>query len=241
MKSLVLLLLVTLSFAASANTTHFKHVTNYKDADCPSWNYERFTSIQKYIFFGVQDAKKYGYTYGFPISRKAVDSVWCALETERGMVNRSCSKDIYVNIDRPFADMAGKAPFESEMEVSFYDREEQMNTYLKYVRETAKRENMKRPNVGAVLEVLSRYYLQELGNIYPKSDYTVASGVEYTYAKGKRTIGELDIIVFDRVTCNVVALGESKASSTKNQAKSLRKARKQIARFKNFMKKNRKK
>ncbi|EQC50698.1 hypothetical protein [Bacteriovorax sp. DB6_IX] len=240
MKSLLLVSLLSLSFAVSASNskTHFNQINNYVDKDCPTWNFERFTNIQKYIFFGVQDAKKHGYSYGFPISREGVDDIWCALEVERGMVNKACSKDLYLNMDRPFAEMAGKAPFESEIEVSFYDREEQMNAYLAYVSKVAKRENIKRPNVGAVLEILSRYYLQELTNIYPKKDFTIGSGVEYTYAKGKRTIGELDIIVYDRVTCKVTALGESKASSSKNQRKSLQKARKQIARFKNFMKRN---
>lgn len=243
MKSLFLVLLVSLTVAASAknnNATHFNQINNYVDSECPVWNYDRFTTIRKYIFFGLEDAKKHGYTYGFPISRSGIDAIWCALEVERGMVNRSCPKSVYINTDRPFADMAGMPPFESEVEVSFYDREEQMNAYLSYVRKTTENEHMKRPNVGAVLEMLSRYYMQELTNIYPKKDYTIGSGVEYTQAKGKRTIGELDIIVYDRVTCQVTALGESKASSSKNQRKSLQKARKQIARFKNFMKRNKK-
>jgi hypothetical protein len=242
MKSLFLVLLVALTTATSAsnNTTQFNQINHYVDSECPVWNYERFTNIKKYIFFGVQGAKKHGYTYGFPISRKAVDAIWCALEVERGMVNRACSKDLYIDSSRPFAEMAGQPPYESEIEVSFYDREEQMNAYLSYVRKVSAKERMKRPNVGAVLEILSRYYLQDLTDIYPKKDYTIGSGVEYTYAKGKRTIGELDIIVYDRVTCKVTALGESKASSPKNQRKSLQKARKQIARFKNFMKRNKK-
>jgi len=240
MKSLFLVLLVTLSstvFAAKSKT-HFNHINRYVDKECPTWHFERFTNIQKYIFFGVQGAKKHGYSYGFPISRKGVDAVWCALEVERGYVNKACPKSIYSDASRPFSSMAGQPPFESEIEVSFYDREEQMDAYLAYVKKVVNRENMKRPNVGAVLEVLSRYYLQELTDIYPKEDYTIGSGVEYTHAKGKRTIGELDIIVYDRVTCKVTALGESKASSAKNQRKSLQKARKQIARFKDFMRRN---
>lgn len=233
MKSLVVLiqLLVTTAFAGS----HFEQINRYVDKDCPTWSIERFSNIQKFIYFGVQDAKKYGYTYGFPISRTGVDDVWCVLERDRGMFNKSCSKNLFQIEGRPFAHLAGKAPFESEIDVSYYDREEQMNAYLNYVRKVAQREHIKRPNVGAVLEILSRLYLQKLTNIYPAKDFAVGSGVEYADGKNRRTIGELDIIVYDRVTCKVVALGESKASSTRNQRKSLSKAKKQIQRFRNFL------
>ncbi len=234
MKAVIFLFISLSTLAAS-----FKQINNFRDPNCPNWTIERFDELDETFYFGVMDAKKYGYTYGFPISRTAVDAVWCALEKERGYSNKACNNSgVSLDSDRPFKSYAGKAPFESEIDVSYYDQETQLNAYLKYVRRVSKAEKIKRPNVGAVLELLSRLYLQELSDIYPKSSYKIASGVEYKKSANSRTIGELDIIVYNQFTCQVIALGESKASSSRNQRRSLRKAKEQIGRFLNFLHSN---
>ncbi len=231
MKALLLLIVSVYTLGAS-----FNQINNYQDKDCPKWTINRFDSLDETFFVGVMDAKKYGYTYGFPISRRAVDAVWCVLEKERGFSNSSCgASQVQLNTNRPFKKYAGKIPFESEVDVSYIDQEQQLTAYYKYVRKVVDRENIKRPNVGAVLEVLSRMYLQDLADIYPKSTYRIMSGVEYRQNSNSRTLGELDIIVYNKFTCQVVALGESKASSPKNQRRSLKKAKAQIGRFLNFI------
>ncbi|EQC45432.1 hypothetical protein [Bacteriovorax sp. Seq25_V] len=217
--------------------TQFSHIHGYVNKECPTWDIKRFERVEKYFYFGVDNAKKYGYTYAFPIERNGVDYIWCALVPERGIKNKACNKKIFRNSQRPFEFLQNSAPDESDVSVSFVNKEEQYNEYLSYVRETLVKEKSEDPNVGAVLEILTRYYLQVLTDTYPAQDYAIESGVEYRYAN-QRTLGELDIIVYERATCDVVALGESKASSSKNQHNSLMKAKDQLRRIKNFLDEN---
>jgi len=235
MRYLVLILLTINVLAGKA--TQFSHIHGYINKECPTWDISRFEHVSKYFYFGVDNAKKYGYTYGFPIERNGVDYIWCALVPQRGISNKACNKNIFKNAERPFEFLKNSSPDESEVTVSFINKEEQYNEYLAYVTKTLENEKSEEPNVGAVLEILSRYYLQKLTNIYPEQEYRIESGVEYRYA-GQRTLGELDIIVYDRVTCDVVALGESKASNSKNQHNSLMKAKDQLRRIENFLNDN---
>ncbi len=237
MKYLSILFILLLSI--SSNAEYYNQLNHFDDQECPTWTSRRFNHIERWITFGVEGARDKGYTYEFPISRKGVDIIWCALEQERGAENASCRGVISFYIDRPFRIYAGTSPVDNhKFLIRFKSLEDQYNHYLAYVKEVVKAENMKKVNVGAVLEILSRYYLQELTNEYPVSDYTISSGVAYHKEKGDRTIGELDIIVFEKASCEVIAVGESKASSRGNLRKSLKKAKGQLKRFRNFLKSN---
>jgi len=237
MKRLSILFILLLSFSSVAE--HYEQLTNYQDEDCPTWTSRRFNHIERWITVGVDGAKDKGYTYEFPITRKGVDVIWCALEQERGIENTSCRGLISFYIDRPFRVYAGTKPMGNHKHlIRFKSLEDQYNHYLNYVKETVKKENMKKVNVGGVLEILSRYYFQHLTNTYPVGEYTISSGVAYHEQKGERTIGELDIIVFEKASCDVIAVGESKASSRGNLRKSLKKAKNQLKRFRNFLKQN---
>jgi hypothetical protein len=163
-----------------------------------------------------------------------VDYLWCLLRPELGKGQKVCPSHLYNNPKRPYAKFEKSSPFKSKLSLPYQNREEQLNDYLAYIKQVMKEDEVKYPNVGKVLEILSRMYLQEMTNLYPKSKYKITSGVEYKRV-GHPVVGELDIIVYDKNSCNVIVLGESKASSRGSLHKALRKAREQIRRFQNFL------
>lgn len=59
--------------------------------------------------------------------------------------------------------------------------------------------------VGAVCEEVTRLRFEEQ---YPDNKYAVVTGVEY--GDGNRTIGELDVVVFEKATQKVVRVSEVK-------------------------------
>lgn len=65
-------------------------------------------------------------------------------------------------------------------------------------------------------------------NYYPRSQYRIEQGI--SYFRGVETVGELDLVVFDKVTDEVLAVGEVKC--WKNLKGALRKAKQQQQRFK---------
>jgi hypothetical protein len=88
--------------------------------------------------------------------------------------------------------------------------------------------------VGDVLEILSPFGLdsanKSINDSFPPSEYYVNGGWEYKRDNGQ-TMGELDIIVARKSDCSVVALGESKLTTTKYMRKRFSKARSQLKRF----------
>ena len=80
---------------------------------------------------------------------------------------------------------------------------------------------------GEVLEILA---LVDLHNMYDPEEYFFTGGIEYRDGSGGRTMGELDVLVGERSTCNIVVVGEAKLGKG-----SLGKAHKQLNRFKGFL------
>lgn len=81
-------------------------------------------------------------------------------------------------------------------------------------------------NEGEILEGLS---LLDLEQKYPADKYFATGGIMYFANMGGDTTGELDLVVFERSSCNVVLVGEAKLSRNTS------KARQQIARFRGFL------
>jgi hypothetical protein len=232
MNRLIIVLIFIIPF--TANSAHFQSKNRDKDPSCPSWNIKRFSTINNWFAIGVHESTTDGnFNYEVPISRKGVDVIWCAMYWTRNIKKDGCAQHIDYDT-RPFKRYAGVASL-GRSYVEFYDLEDQYTQYLAYSFETALREGVSGMNVGLALEYLSRFYFQEMTNLFPKEDFKITGGVEYKDSSNTRVLGELDIIVYNRRSCNVVALGESKAASKNSLARALKKARQQLNRFKNFI------
>lgn len=79
---------------------------------------------------------------------------------------------------------------------------------------------------GEVLELLA---LIDLETRFPRRDYFLTGGLVYHKAGG-RVIGELDLLVGDIKTCEIVAVGEAKLGVS-----GLNKAKEQLNRFRGFL------
>lgn len=82
--------------------------------------------------------------------------------------------------------------------------------------------------IGAICEQVTRLRYQEE---FPANQYEVITGVEYS--DGSRTIGELDVVVFEKSSQQVVRVSEVKC--WKDFGGAIRKAREQRQRFQNHL------
>lgn len=211
-----------------------------KDPKCPTWDASRFKNVKGWFTVGVAGTQKHGYDFEIPISRHGVTAIWCALGDFHTSGNgKRCQSSIDLETKkRPFMryrkDQALNLPG-----FVFENLEEQYVIYANYAYDMAFREGISHLNVGLVLEYLSRLYLQDITKRFPRPYYGITGGVSYSevYPNGSisNTIGELDIIVYERKTCQVVAIGESKATSKKSRDYSLQKARAQLKRIKDTL------
>jgi hypothetical protein len=82
--------------------------------------------------------------------------------------------------------------------------------------------------IGAVCEQVAKLRYQEE---FASNKYEVITGIEYS--DGSRTIGELDVVVFEKASQKVVRVSEVKCWKSTDGA--IRKAREQRQRFQNFL------
>lgn len=85
--------------------------------------------------------------------------------------------------------------------------------------------------VGTVCE---RVAIREVEPIYPSTNYEIKNGIQYD--EHKTTIGELDVVVFDKTTGKVEAIAEVKCWRSFKGA--LKKAKEQRMRFLTYLNKN---
>jgi len=84
---------------------------------------------------------------------------------------------------------------------------------------------------GAVCE---RVAVREVDQLYPKENYTIVNGIQYDDKKS--TIGELDLVIFDKSTGKVEAVAEVKCWRSFQGA--LKKAKEQRMRFQTYLNRN---
>lgn len=85
-------------------------------------------------------------------------------------------------------------------------------------------------NVGSVLEAVAVLKLQEA---YPEPEYAIYSGIEYANNAG-RTLGELDVLIWDALADKALAVYECKLTSNFQRAGA--KAEEQLERFQDALK-----
>ena len=229
-KSLLLLAL----FLSMAHAAHFSKKVNEWDINCPTWHINRFKNVQFYFTIGVKGASHFGFDYEVPISRRETDILHCALDEDTYSAKSFCQNHVRFGHQRPFLGYGDFSP-DPSLNNLFSNLEEQFQAYYLYTLNWLALERPIALNEGHVLEYLSRLYLQEMAHLFPKDHYFITGGVTYYKFKGGHTKGELDIVVYDPKTCDVVAIGESKASNKNNMSSALNKAHKQLRRIADFI------
>lgn len=103
----------------------------------------------------------------------------------------------------------------------------QEKVIAEYFKELAREDINFEPD-GAVCE---RVAAREVDSLYPSANYTVVNGIQYDDKKS--TIGELDLVIFDKATGMVEAIAEVKCWKSFQGA--LKKAKAQRMRFQTFL------
>lgn len=95
--------------------------------------------------------------------------------------------------------------------------------FIKILEDAKKYQGFRFSSEGDVLEALA---IADKEQTYSPPTFFVTGGVSY----GKdKVVGELDILVYERLTCSVILVGEAKLGKGVSQA------RDQLARFRNFI------
>ncbi len=82
--------------------------------------------------------------------------------------------------------------------------------------------------------VCERVAIREVESLYPSANYDIVNGIHYD--DKNTTIGELDVVIFDKSTQKVEAVAEVKC--WKSFGGALKKAKEQRMRFLNYMNRN---
>lgn len=215
----------------SFGRAYFEKLSYEWDSNCPNWDLSRFRNVETYFTVGVSGAEDYGFDYEFPISRVGVDYMLCAAQ---GNSHGKCSK-VRPNSSSPYSSFKNESAAINSY-IDYDNKADMFNDYFDFISDEMELEGVYSVNVGSMLEYLSRLLISDYLDVYPRSIYEITGSVEYS--QGGPTIGELDIIVYNKFTCNVVAIGESKASKNSSMRKALSKAKNQLRRFRSFLQRN---
>ena len=226
------LLFPTLVFA----DLHFTPLTSYKDKNCPTWSDKRFESVKDWEIFGVAESDKAGFDTALPITREGVAEIFTVISRRLGSVTSEDQIKTFVDRSKPFKQYDNQSPIGNSWRINFVDVEDQYTQYMVYVFSIIIRDSIHKDDEGLVLELITRFYLQKLTTEFPEERYAITGDVEYRTASNERAMGELDLIVYDRNTCEVVMVGESKATVPKLYKTRLAKARDQLGRFQKALK-----
>ena len=228
------LLVVSSLVLSTVHATHFSKRAEEWDSHCPSWHIGRFQNVKHYFTIGVKGTTRFGFDYEIPITRTETDLIHCSLDIKTYQKSNFCQDYVLFAKPRPFL-LYRNLPPDPLLTNYFRDLEEQLHAYYLYVLDWLLLEKPSYINTGHMLEYLARLYLQEITSTYSHNRYFITGGVTYYDFKGAKMKGELDIVVYDRKSCEVVAIGESKASSKKTVYSALSKARKQLKRIATFI------
>lgn len=119
---------------------------------------------------------------------------------------------------------------------------------LHFVTTSSAKESLPNPRVDEYFEELShekvdfepsgmvceRVAVREVESLYPSVNYNIVNGISYD--QNKTTIGELDVVIFDKSTGKVEAVAEVKCWTSFSGA--LKKAKNQRMRFLTYLNRN---
>ena len=206
MKLLLVLVLTPLQLFAAADFRSLRDdLTTPEHCKEMKLSYYRTMPAEKF-YVGRDGALAMGFTFEYPIKRGDATVLWKYFKLyANGGVH---DLDLYNKIKN-------KPALKRDFDIIMANFEEQ---------------NFDFGSEGEILEILA---IEKLYREFPENQYFITGGVEYSYP-GSHTLGEIDIYVADRQSCEIVAVGESKLG----KKKTLNKAKKQLQRFSNFLKDN---
>ena len=155
------------------------------------------------IYIGRKGAQSMGFTMEYPVSRKNATVLWHYFKAFAQGVEKN---DVLEKI-------LGNAELKRDYEIILRNYQEQDFDFS---------------NEGEILEALA---IHQLYQEFPSNHYYITGGVEYHEANSPMTIGEIDLFVGLKNSCEAVVVGEVKLG----RGKMLNKAKKQIQRFENFL------
>lgn len=207
--------MISLECAAYADSTlQFIQQQPTGSETCKTIGFEQFNRDVNYnLFVGPeQSVKKFGFTHEVPLPRNLGTALWCILNPEVAEKN-------LVKLNPPNS-------CESVLETPLTAQSQQLLDYLKA---QGSELNLKFSNEGEILELLARLTLGAEDGPYPTASFSITGGIQYL--ENGQTRGELDLVVFNNTSCQVVAVGEAKLCSDSSCPRAIKKAHNQIERF----------
>lgn len=175
-------------------------IDRHAPCDCKPFRVEQFSSNDiTYFVEGISRTK--GADHRIDISRDDARLLWHSLNSKKSQQYR-------------------------EQQVAKINRSPKLTSYYEDLYATKDLYGFDFVVEGDVLEAIT---IIEMQKNYSPDEFFVTGGISYNNSKGTQTVGELDVVVYERATCKVVSVGEAKLT------KGSTKARKQLARFRRFL------
>ncbi len=202
MSSIVALLVGISTVWASPYFTSLRNDVSVPEK-CRDMKLSFYSLPAELVFFGRKGGLSMGFSMEYPVSRQNATTLWHYFKSlTHG------EEDVFL-LDKILNDPELKRDYDIIVH-SFEDQD------FDFASE------------GEILEVLA---IHDLYQDFPENIYYITGGVEYHESHSPMTIGEVDIFVGRRDTCEAVVVGEVKLG----RRTTLNKAKKQIHRFENFL------
>ena len=197
-------LFVVLTFNLFANDQFYelRHDTTVP-SHCQEMDFGFYPQPTDYFVVGRKNAREAGFTFEYPVTRDNARTLWTYF---KGLVRGEPNEELFQEI---WADP------------------EMRRDYV-IINGSYQALGFDFGNEGEVLEILA---IHDLYREFPSNHYFISGSVEYKHGPDTNTMGEVDIFVGVKETCEAVAVGEVKLGWTS----ALKKAKKQLKRFSGFL------
>lgn len=171
---------------------------------CQDTKIDFFSNTTIDVFtFGLEGSTSRGFTFAYELNREQAGFLWDVFR-----YNNHNSRRLHERLKR----------------------EPNLRASYEVLRANEDLRNFDFHNEGDILELLALEWLQvKLNQRYGHGKYFVHGSIEYHYP-GRRTMGELDLLIARTDNCKVVGFGESKLGY-----RGIGKAREQLRRFQGFI------
>jgi len=204
MKSFILFVFLMTTTAAQADQNFLPLRKDFNvPGHCQDIGLKEFSGPLSWFTVGRKGAEDFGFTYEIPLERQDATILWDFM--------KSVAKD--------------RGEFKVWKEIL---QDTELHGHYRNLMAHHKGMGVQFGNEGEVLEVLAS---EALRLMFPAPQYFVTGGVEYRNGAGGRTIGEVDVMIGDAKSCQIVMVGEVKLGGSR----SLSKAKSQLFRFSNFL------